>query len=201
MAGDTALIFLSTILQGMTMKFVRQGLILLGFICSLSFLVACGSASGLSIEITPVPTNTAIVSEGTADSLVPTEIPIPPKLGFISARGEDPVAMENGGRVPVSDDMVAEIFVSPYPPDWNTDLHLFLLRKSDFEPVKDVNVDLDYEMVWMDHGVDTQIGSKVADGHYLLPLSFLMYGDWNIDVRMNFADQGRKHLRLVMKFD
>ncbi len=109
--------------------------------------------------------------------------------------------MENGGRVPVSDDFVAEVFVSPYPPDWNTDLHLFLLHKTDFEPVKDADVDLDYEMVWMDHGVDTQVGRKVGDGHYLLPLSFLMYGDWNIDVRMNFADQGRKHLRLVMKFD
>ena len=110
------------------------------------------------------------------------------------------VALENGGRVPLGEDKLAEVFLSPYPPDWNTDLHLFLLDNTEFKPIQKVDVDLEYDMVWMDHGIDAQIGTKLDEGHYLLPLSFLMYGDWNVDVRLDFLDEGKKHLQFIVKF-
>ena len=99
--------------------------------------------------------------------------------------------MENGGRVPLGEDKIAEVFLAPYPPDWQTDLNLFLLNREDFHPVTDVKVDLEYEMVYMDHGIDAQIGTRVADGHYVLPLSFLMYGDWMVDVTAQLPE-GKK---------
>jgi hypothetical protein len=107
--------------------------------------------------------------------------------------------MENGGRVALGEDKIAEIFLAPYPPDWNTDLNLFLLEKETFQPVTDVDVDLEYEMVYMDHGIDAQVGTKVADGHYVLPVAFLMYGDWSVDVTVQLPE-GRKHLRFIVKF-
>lgn len=107
--------------------------------------------------------------------------------------------MENGGRVPLGEDKIAEVFLAPYPPDWQTDLNLFLLNREDFHPVTDVKVDLEYEMVYMDHGIDAQIGTGVADGHYVLPLSFLMYGDWMVDVTVQLPE-GKKHLRFIVKF-
>tara|TARA_B100001971_G_scaffold207974_1_gene229002 strand:+ start:675 stop:1097 length:423 start_codon:yes stop_codon:yes gene_type:complete len=120
-------------------------------------------------------------------------------LGFVNSDGEA-IALENGDRVPLGDDTVAEIFLSPYPPDWNTDLHLFPLTKDYFKPVADVDVDLEYDMVYMDHGIDTQSGTKIADGRYLMPLSFLVYGDWQVDVRMESAMTGEKDLQFVVKF-
>ena len=48
--------------------------------------------------------------------------------------------------------------------------------------------------------IDAQTGTRIADGRYLMPLSFLMYGDWQVDVRLDFAGAGKKHLRFVVKF-
>lgn len=169
--------------------------------------VSCSPSTGPSVEFKQAATTDAIKSSESPNGVLAvadaelTSLSLDPKLGFIPARGEDPVAMENGGRVPLGDDKIAEVFIAPYPPEWNTDLHLYLLDKDDFKPVEGVDVDLNYEMVWMDHGIDSQIGTKVDDGHYLLPLSFLMYGDWQVDVRMDFGDEGKKHLQFVVKFD
>lgn len=125
------------------------------------------------------------------------EIKISPRLGFVD--GKQAVAMENGGRVPLGEGRIAEVFLSPYPPDWQTDLHLFLLDNVTFEPIEDLDVQLDYEMVYMDHGTSSSLGSKLAEGHYLVPLDFLMYGDWNVEVRLDLPE-GRKRLEFVVKF-
>ncbi len=150
-----------------------------------------------SVEFRPsAPTDT--VSADAAGVASATQLP-DAHLGFVNSDGEA-IALENGGRVPLGDDTVAEIFLSPYPPDWNTDLHLFPLTKDYFKPVADVDVDLEYDMVYMDHGIDTQSGTKIADGRYLMPLSFLVYGDWQVDVRMESAMTGEKDLQFVVKF-
>ena len=157
--------------------------------------LGCSPVGGPSVELlSGEPSETAF-----AEGVDETTEPVPASLGFIDKAG-NAIALENGGRVPLGDDKVAEVFLSPYPPEWNTDLHLFLLNKDDFSPVTDVDVDLEYEMVWMDHGIDAQTGTKIADGRYLMPLSFLMYGDWQVDVRLDFAETGKKHLRFVVKF-
>ena len=148
-------------------------------------------AVGVSVDAArgPIPAGSAVFEPNTDESN--------PRLGFIVDR--EAVAMKNGGRVPLGDDRVAEVFLAPYPPNWQTDLHLYLLNRNDFSPVTDADVDLLYEMVWMDHGIDGQVGRKVADGHYVLPLDFLMYGDWSVDTRITLPE-GKKHLRFIVKF-
>ena len=151
--------------------------------------LACEAEAGPSVEFAFTPSE-GQTAEFAAEAL----------LGFVSAKGADPLAIENGGRVSVGDDKVVEVFLSPYPPEWNTDLHLFLLSKDDFEPVENVEVDLDYDMVFMNHGIDALSGKKIDDGHYLLPLSFVMYGDWSVDVRMDFAGEAQTDLQFIVKF-
>ncbi len=151
--------------------------------------LACEVEAGPSVEFdfTPSEGQTAVFAEQAL-------------LGFVAENDTDPLAIENGGRVPLGNNRIAEVFLSPYPPDWNTDLHLFILDKTDFEPVQRVEVDLDYDMIFMNHGLDGLSGMKVDDGHYLLPLSFVMYGDWSVDVRMDFAESEQTDLQFVVKF-
>ncbi len=158
-------------------------------------LTACGVDAGPSVEFAPLGT-----AGGT--TLIAGELAIEPgdpssSLGFV--QGKQAIAINNGGRVPLGEDRVAEVFLAPYPPDWQTDLHLFLMDSETFQPIQDIDVDLEYDMVYMDHGIDTQTGQKIGDGHYLLPLSFLMYGDWNVDMTVDLPE-GRKHLRFIVKF-
>lgn len=170
---------------------------------------ACTGTTGPSVEFsTPAQASDASVSDADPkQGVVETKVGEPgqddadlanSRLGFVYKRGEA-VGMKNGGRVPLGDDIIAEVFLSPYPPDWQTDLHLFLMDKNTFEPLTDVDVDLVYEMVYMDHGIDALEGTKVKDGHYLLPLSFLMYGDWSVDTTVELPE-GKKHLRFIVKF-
>ncbi len=182
----------------------RLSAMLLAFAMSAALLLAlgCNSTGGPSIELRPeAPSNTVSANSGAdADGTgAAGTIESSAQLGFVGANGQA-IALENGGRVPLGEDTVAEVFLSPYPPDWNTDLHLFLLSKDDFTPVTNVDVDLKYDMVFMDHGIDSQTGVKIAEGRYLMPLSFLMYGDWQVDVRMDSAATGKKHPQFVVKF-
>ncbi len=154
-------------------------------------MLGCDAEAGPAVEFRSAPEGALYATDGDAQS----------KLGYVPADGEDPYAMANGGRVPLGEDRIAEVFLSPYPPDWNTDLHLYLLDKDTFEPLTNVDVDLEYDMVWMNHGIDPRSGTKVGEGHYLLPLSFLMYGDWNVDIRLAFRDEAASDLQVIVKFD
>jgi hypothetical protein len=160
-------------------------------------LLGCGAATGPGVDFKLAAVEAGETVSATASSAGNEKEPVSPRLGFVQ-KG-DATAMENGGRVPLGEDKIAEVFLAPYPPDWNTDLNLFLLDKETFQPVTGVDVELEYEMVYMDHGIDALIGTKVADGHYVLPLSFLMYGDWSVDVTMELPE-GKKHLRFIVKF-
>ncbi|MDP6715049.1 MAG: hypothetical protein QF368_10530 [SAR202 cluster bacterium] len=162
-------------------------LFILSIMALLLTAFACDATTGPSIEFV-----TGAAADSAISSIAESEL-ASARLGFVDDDG-NAVAMENGARVPIGQDKVAEIFLSPYPPDWNTDLHLFLLDSSDFEPVQEVEVDLEYDMVWMDHGIDAQPGVKLEDGHYMMPLAFLMYGDWTVDVRLDFPGEGVKGL-------
>ncbi|MFQ5872877.1 MAG: hypothetical protein ACE5JL_03625 [Dehalococcoidia bacterium] len=160
-------------------------------------LLGCGVDTGPSVEFLPAAQEDGGTIPAKVNATGNEAKPPSPRLGFV--QGREATAMENGGRVPLGEDKVAEIFLSPYPPDWQTDLHLFLLDSVNYEPITDVDVDLIYDMVFMDHGIDAQIGTKVADGHFVLPLAFLMYGDWSVDVTLSLPE-GKKHLRFIVKF-
>ncbi len=160
-------------------------------------LIGCGAGTGPSVEFkSATPQSQQNVSVEV--SPIGEDIdPISAQLGFV--QNGEAVAIRNGGRVPLSEDKTAEVFLAPYPPDWQTDLLLFLLNNEDYQPVTDVEVDLIYDMVFMDHGIDAQIGQKLGDGHYVLPLAFLMYGDWSVDVTVQLP-KGKKHLLFIVKF-
>ncbi|MDA1348283.1 MAG: hypothetical protein O3A47_05375 [Chloroflexi bacterium] len=163
-------------------------------------LLACSVETGPSVEFKPAATAS---TTGSAERPAATEAatgeeePISPRLGFV--QNGEATALENGGRVPLGEGTVAEVFIAPYPPDWQTDVHLFILDSETFEPVTDVEVELEYEMVYMDHGIDGLPGTKVSDGHYVMPLDFLMYGDWSVDTTVQLPE-GKKHLRFIVKF-
>ncbi len=168
--------------------------------------LACSPATGPKVEFTELasveveatndPAKDLTAVDG--DSILKDSEDLASSLGFVVKRGET-MGLRNGGRVPLGDDKITEVFISPYPPDWQTDLHLFLLNKETFEPVTDVDVDLIYDMVFMDHGIDGQVGTKLGEGHYVLPLSFLMYGVWQVDTTV-YLPEGKKHLRFVVNF-
>jgi len=174
------------------MEIGRRHLAVLGLF--LFPLLGCGVATGAGMEFKPAVVETVSVKAIPGGNEAK---PLSPRLGFV--QNGEATAMDNGGRVPLGEGRVAEVFLSPYPPDWQTDLNLFLLDKETYQPVTDVDVDLEYDMVYMDHGIDAQTGTKVADGHYVLPLSFLMYGDWSVDVTLQLPE-GKKHLRFIVKF-
>lgn len=170
---------------------------LAGMFLMILTLLGCTAVASSGVEFKPA------AGADTAPAGVPTTLSenpadrLSPRLGFVQ-EGEA-TAMENGGRVALGKDKIAEVFLVPYPPDWQTDLNLFLLDGTTYQPISDVDVDLKYDMVYMDHGIDTQTGTKVKEGHYVLPLSFLMYGDWSVDVTVAMPE-GKKHLRFVVKF-
>jgi hypothetical protein len=181
--------------EQLTRSILRETLSILPFL----LLVGCSIETGPSIEFKPAESQPG-QEEGLVSSANPTgtESPeISPRLGIV--QDNEATAMENGGRVALGDGKIVEVFLSPYPPDWQTDLHLFLMDKETFEPIADVEVDLTYDMVFMDHGIDAQIGIKLQDGHYVLPLAFLMYGDWNVDTTLQLPE-GEKHLEFIVKF-
>ena len=181
--------------QQLTKSLLHGTRLLLPFL----FLMGCSIETGPSVDFKPAESQPG-QQEGLVSATDPIGVDSPkisPRLGFIQDR--EAIAMENGGRVALGEDKVVEVFLSPYPPDWQTDLHLFLMDKETFEPITDVDVDLTYDMVFMDHGIDTQVGIKLEDGHYVLPLSFLMYGDWNVDTTVQLPE-GKKHLRFIVKF-
>lgn len=177
--------------------FTRYTLQMAVLTVSLLFLVECSVNTGPSVEFKAAVSEDGNGLASTTSTTSGEVKPFSPRLGFV--QGREVMAIENGGRVPLGEDKTAEVFLAPYPPDWQTDLHLFLLDNENYEPVTDVDVDLTYDMVFMDHGIDAQIGTKVAEGHYILPLSFLMYGDWSVDVTLQLPE-GKKHLRFIVKF-
>lgn len=165
-------------------------------------MTACTGATGPSVDFKAASElsqeNATINVEDPALDRLDRAEPGSSYLGFVYKKGEA-VEMINGGRVPLGEDKIVEVFISPYPPDWQTDLHLFLLDRETFQPLEDVDVDLTYEMVYMDHGIDAAVGTKMGNGHYVLPLAFLMYGDWQVDTTV-LLPEGKKHLRFIVKF-
>ncbi|MBI4295986.1 MAG: hypothetical protein HY667_02575 [Chloroflexi bacterium] len=93
--------------------------------------------------------------------------------------GEE-VPIKNGQRLSLKGDVLAEVFVTPFPPTPETELQLILRRGE--APLRGAEIIVTYDMRDMDHGVrDRQIGREIADGYYAISLDMLMWGDWVAD--------------------
>ncbi len=105
-------------------------------------------------------------------------------------------ALENGGSVTLADGVVAEVFLTPFPAGRRTNLYFYLIQDGGDLTMGNPKVEAEYSMTQMGHGTYKQAGLKLQDGRYLLPLNFLMSGEWAIDLRLGWTDR-TSHLRLV----
>ena len=105
-------------------------------------------------------------------------------------------ALKNGGRVSLVDGVTAEVFFSPYPPQRRTDLYLYLIRNGEEPRTGKPAVEAEYSMTQMSHATFTRSGVELQRGRYLLPLTFLMSGEWAIDIKVGWPDNTGR-LKLV----
>lgn len=168
---------------------IWQGVALMG---GALLLQAC--AGGGPPPNLPSPT---VPSAAVPASPNPTPSPSPPKpttpvptsrgkafpmLG-VELKGET-MPIENGQRLPLGEGLFAEVFVVPFPPTPETDLHLFLFQGE--RPINGAEMRVVYDMIDMDHGaLDKQIGREVEAGHYAAFLDMFMFGDWVADVAIS----------------
>lgn len=157
---------------------------------------------GSTVSATATPT--------TATTLAPAATPVPPSgpdfrgvepgsLGpedallqvRLQGAGQGKVPMVNGGAIRLDDNLIAEVFVDPFPTDTLTAwLDLFLYSNSG-EPVTDSRVVIDYDMYSMAHGPFFSLAEKNVDGHYLFRLDYIMFGPWGqlLQVKPSDTDQ------------
>ncbi|MBI2304362.1 MAG: hypothetical protein HYU86_06405 [Chloroflexi bacterium] len=119
------------------------------------------------VSSSPTPISAAAVSASGGKAF--------PVLGVETKDGVIPI--QNGQRLAIEDGLFAEVFVVPFPPSPQTDVHLFLLRGE--TAVEDAKILITYDMTDMDHGtLDRVLAREVESGHYAAPLDMLMWGDW-----------------------
>ena len=157
-------------------------------------------------------TVSATATPATATTPAPAATPVPtsgpdfrgvepgslgPEDGLLQVRlqgaEQGKVSMVNGGAIRLDDDLIAEVFVDPYPTDTLTAwLDLFLYRSSG-EPVTDSRVVIDYDMFSMAHGPFFSLAEKSVDGHYLFRLDYIMFGPWGQLLQVKPSGSDKEH--------
>jgi len=90
------------------------------------------------------------------------------------------VSLRNGGIIPLTEDLLLAVSVSPYPPtsfDVAVDLSLTTVEGV---PVDDATISADWDMVFMWHGPFETEFSSIGAGHYAAPFDFFMFGPWEL---------------------
>jgi hypothetical protein len=87
-------------------------------------------------------------------------------------------------ELPVAADLAAKVAVRPTGDQrYGRDVDLYLYRKgADSPPVEYATVRVAGHMRYMDHGSFRQVALPGGGGHYLVPVQFLMAGEWTIDL-------------------
>ncbi len=87
--------------------------------------------------------------------------------------------MDNGGSVPLDNDLQITVTLRPYPPiDFEAQADFLLTRQG--VPVTDAEITLVYDMFIMGHGPFTTVAENVGDGHYRSNFDFFMFGPWEL---------------------
>ena len=92
-----------------------------------------------------------------------------------------PAPYASGDNLPIAGDLEAQISIAPGAARFDRELTLRLLH-SDDESVAGAAVVAAGHMRYMDHGAFRQAASPSDNGEYVLPLSFAMRGEWQIDL-------------------
>lgn len=90
----------------------------------------------------------------------------------------DRIPLKNGGGIQLEDNLIAEIFVDPYPTNTLTAWLDLYLHDGSGNPVTDASVVIDYDMYSMAHGPFFTLAEKSPNGHYVFRLDYIMFGPW-----------------------
>ncbi len=93
--------------------------------------------------------------------------------------------LPNGDTITVGELDIA-VSISPYPPGRQANLDLGIMRNG--VPVTGANVTLEYDMKVMEHGALRLLALPGGAGHYLMPLDFIMAGDFQLKVIVDTGD-------------
>jgi hypothetical protein len=102
-----------------------------------------------------------------------------PRLRYITpATGE--VRIDNGDIVPLGNDVLMTVNVSPFPTDqFQVDIELIITHND--LPVTDAVIDTTWDMIVMGHGPFLSHIPHTSDGTYVVSYDFFMFGPWQID--------------------
>ncbi len=96
--------------------------------------------------------------------------------------GDEVVVIPNQGTIPLSDELLLQVKVSPYPPtSFDLDV-LFFLSTVDGEPITDAEITTLWDMTLMYHGpFETQFTNE-GGGRYAAFLDLFMVGPWGLEL-------------------
>ena len=100
------------------------------------------------------------------------------------------IEIPNHGLVPLADDLVLEVGVSPYPPTtFDLDVEL-ILRTAAGEPVTDAAISTVWDMSIMYHGPFNTEFTSSGDGRYTAFFDLFMVGPWELDLTISVPRAG-----------
>jgi hypothetical protein len=96
--------------------------------------------------------------------------------------GDESVVIPNRGTIPLSDELLLQVEVSPYPPtSFDLDV-LFFLSTVAGEPITDAEIATIWDMTLMYHGpFETQF-TNAGGGRYAAFFDLFMVGPWGLEL-------------------
>lgn len=90
------------------------------------------------------------------------------------------MSLPNGGVVDLSDDLMLQVWVDPYPPStFDLDVEL-RLTDANGDTINDATVTADWDMVFMWHGPFVAEFDATSDGRYISRFELFMFGPWEL---------------------
>jgi len=114
--------------------------------------------------------------------------------------GGIPRPFSSGSAIPVAGDVMARVVVStPGDQRYARTIDLFLYRQNDSAPIDDARIDATAHMIYMDHGTFHPDIIRAGSGHYVLPVPFVMAGEWQLDMDIGVTgEQGAVQLAFTI---
>jgi hypothetical protein len=114
--------------------------------------------------------------------------------------GGIPRPFSSGSTIPIAGEIMARVVVSmPGDQRYARTIDLFLYRQNDSAPIDDARIDATAHMIYMDHGTFHPPVIHTDGGHYVLPVPFVMAGEWQLDMDIGAAgEQGMVQLAFTI---
>jgi hypothetical protein len=106
--------------------------------------------------------------------------------------------LASGDARPVAGDLLAQVTFGTGVERFGRELDLRLYRSSG-APVSNASIVATGQMRFMDHGTFRQAATPSVDGQYVLPLAFVMPGEWRVDLEIATPTE-RANMQLDLDF-